>query len=76
MGPWTLGRFGPGVNVIAVLWVIFMVVLMSLPPNGLAGITLGATCLLLLVVWFGGMRRYFKGPSLPKLSPSPYEGDR
>ncbi len=67
VGPWTLGRFGPVMNVIAVVWVVFMVVLMSLPPNGLAGITLGATCLLLLLVWFGGMRKHFRGPALPTL---------
>jgi amino acid transporter len=67
VGPWTLGRWGGIVNVIAVAWIAFMVVLMSLPPNGLAGITLGATCLVLLVAWFGGVRRIFKGPAVPKL---------
>ena len=38
-GPWTLGRWGPAINVVAVVWIVFMVVLMSLPPNGLAGQT-------------------------------------
>lgn len=68
VGPWTLGRFGPVINVIAVLWVVFMVVVMSLPPNLLAGQTLLATCVLLVLVWYGGLRKHFKGPSLPKLS--------
>jgi amino acid transporter len=67
-GPWTLGKYGAAINVVAVLWIVFMVVVMSLPPNGLAGITFGSTCALLLVVWFGGMRKYFTGPALPKLS--------
>lgn len=63
MGPWTLGRWGGLVNVIAVGWIVFMVVLMSLPPNGLAGITLSATIVLLVVAWFGGVRNVFKGPA-------------
>ncbi|MDP1826756.1 MAG: amino acid permease [Archangium sp.] len=67
-GPWTLGKYGAAINVVAVVWIVFMVVVMSLPPNGLAGITFGSTCALLLVVWFGGMRKYFAGPVLPKLS--------
>lgn len=62
VGPWTLGRFGPWVSAVAVAWLGFMVVLMSLPPNGLAGLTFLATVLLLVVGWFGGVRRFFKGP--------------
>lgn len=62
VGPWTLGRWGAVVNVVAIVWIVFMVGLMSLPPNGLAGITLSATCGVLLVTWFGGVRRIFKGP--------------
>lgn len=65
-GPWTLGRAGGAVNVVAVAWVLFMVVLMSLPPNQLAGYTFAATVALLAAAWFGGVRRFFKGPALPK----------
>ncbi len=70
VGPWTLGRFGPAINVIAVLWIVFMVVLMSLPPNGWAGVAFVATCALLFLVWFGGLRKHFKGPVLPKMQPT------
>lgn len=66
VGPWTLGRWGAAVNAVAVAWVAFMVVLMSLPPNGLAGQTLLATAALLLAAWFGGVRRFFKGPVVPR----------
>lgn len=62
VGPWSLGKWGAAVNVIAIVWVAFMVVLMSLPPNGLAGVTLSATCAVLFLAWFGGVRRIFKGP--------------
>lgn len=66
-GPWTLGKYGPVLNVVAVGWIAFMVVLMSLPPNALAGQTFMATCLVLLVAWFAGVRRHFKGPAIPRL---------
>ncbi|MFO0598454.1 MAG: amino acid permease [Myxococcaceae bacterium] len=61
-GPWSLGRWGALVNVVAVVWVVFMVVLMSLPPHALAGYTLLATIVLLVLAWFGGVRKIFKGP--------------
>lgn len=67
VGPWTLGRWGPAINVVAVLWVLFMVVVMSLPPNQLAGQTFLGTCAVLVIAWFGGVRKRFKGPALPKL---------
>jgi amino acid transporter len=62
-GPWTLGRLGGWVNAVAVAWILFMVILMSLPPNGLAGITLAATCGVLTAAWWGGVRHRF-APSL------------
>jgi hypothetical protein len=62
VGPWSLGKYGPWVSGVAVAWLGFMVVLMSLPPNGLAGVTFLATALLLAAAWFGGVRRFFKGP--------------
>jgi amino acid transporter len=58
-GPWTLGRLGGWVNALAVAWILFMVILMSLPPNGLAGTTLAATCCVLTVAWWGGVRQRF-----------------
>lgn len=61
-GPWSLGKFGPVVNVIAIAWVAFMLVLLSLPPNELAGRTFVATVVVLTIAWFGGVRRIFKGP--------------
>jgi amino acid transporter len=73
-GPWTLGRLGPWVNAVAVAWLVFMVVLMSLPPNELAGLTFGATALLLLGGWYGGVRRFFRGPQTPLSVRTPRAG--
>lgn len=39
-GPWNLGRWSTAVNVVALLWIGVMTVLMSMPPNQLAGTTL------------------------------------
>ena len=64
VGPWTLGRLGPLVNVIAIGWIAFMVVLMSLPPNALAGETMLGTCLVLALVWFTALKKRFKGPAV------------
>ncbi|MBE2249932.1 MAG: amino acid permease [Myxococcus sp.] len=63
-GPWTLGRAGPALNVLAIGWIAVMVVLMSLPPTGVAGVTMLAMSALLLVAWFGGVRRVFRGPAV------------
>ena len=62
-GPWHLGRYGAWVNGVALLWVAFMLVVMSLPPNGKAGLTFLATIVLLVVAWFAGVRRRFRGPA-------------
>jgi amino acid transporter len=62
-GPWTLGRHGAVVNAVAVVWVAFMLVLLSLPPNETAGMAFGVTCVVLLFAWFAGVRTRFKGPA-------------
>ncbi|HEX2061223.1 MAG TPA: amino acid permease [Thermoanaerobaculia bacterium] len=33
--PWSLGRFGPAVNMIAIVWVAFLTIVFMLPPNEL-----------------------------------------
>jgi amino acid transporter len=61
-GPFSLGRWGRIVNVIAIVWVALMLVLMSLPPNARAGQTFAATSIGLALWWWLGARRTFKGP--------------
>lgn len=62
-GPWHLGKYSSLVNIVALAWVTFMLVVMSLPPNGKAGLTFLGTLALLVVAWFGGVRAHFKGPT-------------
>ena len=46
-------------NLVALAWCVVLTVLLVLPPNQLAGYTFGGTCVLLLVAWFGGVRKRF-----------------
>ena len=66
-GPFDLGRWSTFVNSVALLWVAAMTVLMSLPPNALAGYTLLGTFVVLGVVWVLFMRKWFKGPKITPL---------
>jgi amino acid transporter len=61
-GPWHLGRYSSIVNVIAILWVAFISVILSLPDNGRAGKTI-AVVTALLALWYVLWERHrFTGP--------------
>ncbi|HWE31053.1 MAG TPA: amino acid permease [Polyangia bacterium] len=61
-GPWHIGRWSPTVNVIAVVWILFITVLFMLPPNQLTGYTFGGAIALLAVYYFAWARAHFAGP--------------
>jgi amino acid transporter len=62
-GPWNLGRFSGVINVIAILWVIFLSIILSLPDRMRAGKSIVAVTIL-LALWYGlSERRRFKGPA-------------
>jgi amino acid transporter len=62
-GPWHLGRYSSVLNIIAILWVAFITVILSIPENGRAGKTIAAVSVL-LVLWYGLRERHrFAGPS-------------
>jgi amino acid transporter len=62
-GPWNLGRYSSAINLIAILWVAFISVILSLPDEMRAGKTIGAVTLL-LVLWYALRERHrFKGPA-------------
>ena len=60
--PWNLGRWGPAINVICFLWVAFITVLFSIPPNELAGWTMIGLAVLLVIYWQVSEKRRFAGP--------------
>jgi amino acid transporter len=62
-GPWHLGRFGATINTIAMLWVIFLSVVLSVPDGMRAGKSILALTVV-LAVWYGlAERRRFRGPA-------------
>jgi L-asparagine transporter-like permease len=62
-GPWTLGRWGSAINIIAMIWVAIVSIILSLPDNYRAGKTL-LTLTLVLAAWYViAERRRFQGPA-------------
>lgn len=62
-GPWHLGNYSLIINVIAIVWVLFLSVILSLPDNMRAGKSILAV-LALLGLWYGlRERKRFVGPA-------------
>jgi amino acid transporter len=61
-GPWHLGGYSKAINVIAVLWVIFLCVILSMADIIRTGLSMLAVTIA-LALWYGlRERRRFKGP--------------
>jgi amino acid transporter len=61
-GPWHLGRFSRALNFIAVLWVIFLCFVLSIPDHQRTGKSILAVTLA-LALWYALSERHrFKGP--------------
>ncbi|MGH7498105.1 MAG: hypothetical protein ACREL3_04565, partial [Gemmatimonadales bacterium] len=61
--PWNLGGWGPVLNVIAIVWVLFLTVIFSLPPNELVLWTMLALTVGLVLYWQLSAKRTFVGPT-------------
>jgi amino acid transporter len=62
-GPWNLGRYSSVINLIAILWVAFISVILSLPDDMRAGKAI-AGLTVLLVLWYAiSEHKRFKGPA-------------
>jgi len=61
--PWSLGRFGPAVNAVAIVWVAVITVVFVLPPNELVLWTMLLLVLALVVYWRLNAARRFVGPA-------------
>jgi amino acid transporter len=62
--PWTLGRAGGAVNLIAIAWVVVITVVFVLPPNELVLWTMLLTAAILGLYWRLSARRRFAGPAV------------
>jgi len=60
--PWNLKSWGPVLNVIAVVYTLFIVILLVLPPNELVLWTMVAFVAILVVYWFAWAKKNFTGP--------------
>lgn len=61
--PWSLGDKGPLINMVAIVWVIFLTVIFSLPPNELVLWTMIGLTVVLLLYWHLVAKRTFRGPT-------------
>jgi len=61
--PWNLGKWGPILNVITILWVCFLTVIFSLPPNELVLWTMVLLVVLLTAAWHLWAKDRFTGPT-------------
>ena len=61
--PWRLGRWGAAINAVAVLWVLILAVIFSLPPNELVLWTMLLVLVALALYWWWSARRHFGGPA-------------
>ena len=60
--PWSLKGWGPLLNVIAVVYTIFICIVLLLPPNELVLWSMVGFVVVLIVYWFAWARKNFKGP--------------
>lgn len=61
--PWSLRGFGPVINVIALLWIVFITILFSIPPNELAGWSIIILSVFMFLYWKLDAGKRFTGPS-------------
>ena len=61
-GPWSLGRWGIPLNLIAIVWVAFITVLFSIPPNELAGWSIVLLLAFMALYWVVDARHRCRGP--------------
>jgi amino acid transporter len=62
MGPWQLGRWYRPLAVVAVAGCAVLLVIGMQPPNQIAGAIVGGMVAGLVVAWWTGVRRRFRGP--------------
>jgi amino acid transporter len=57
--PWNLGKWSSLINVVAMVWTVFICIVFSIPPNELVLWTMVLLAILLAIYWMAGPRRHF-----------------
>lgn len=61
-GPWHLGKYSDVIAVLALIWIVFISVIMVIPPNEMAGYALGGMIVVLIIMDYAYFRNNFPGP--------------
>lgn len=72
---WSLGRYGSAVNVVAIVYTAVISVVLIMPPNELAGKTLGGVLALLTIIYLVEVRRKYRGPEWARTESATAVGD-
>ncbi len=72
---WNIGRSGEFVNLVAIAYTILIAVVLVMPPNQLAGKTLGVVIVILLLMYWLTVRRKFEGPQWARSSRRLHTGE-
>lgn len=62
-GPWDLGSWSRPINVISLIWIVFISIVMMIPPNQNAAYALVGMIVLLVAMDLGYYKRHFPGPT-------------
>ena len=60
--PWSLKKWGPFINVVSFVWIIFITILFCLPPNELVFWTMILLTIALVAYWQLYAKKHFTGP--------------
>jgi len=61
--PWSLKNWGTIINWLAIAWIVFITLLFSIPPNELAGWSIIALGVFMVIYWQLDAKNRFKGPT-------------
>jgi amino acid transporter len=62
LGPWHLGRYSNFIAVVALIWIVFICVVMVIPPNEMAGYAVLGMMVLLVIMDLAYYNKHFPGP--------------
>lgn len=61
-GPWSLGNWSKVINVISLIWIVFICTIMVIPPNQMAFYAIVGSFVLLVIMDFAYYKKNFEGP--------------